>query len=276
MTGLEVTLIIAGIVIVVVSFLFGEQFDGRNSDEFVGNSINSEEIRETVKNQVDEAVDDAIDDTVEKTAVELDKLSNEKIMAVSEYSENVLKEIEKNHEEVMFLYGMLNDKEEQIKNTVKDVEMVKASVKKMAGDIDNLAERTALVKKSENTKADKKDKDSDTTDKMPDRDDKSIVTQGSDSAQKGVPKENAEVQHSAKKQENADSTDDVVKSTDKKDNDTRPALEGMHTTGRRNNNQMILELYNAGKDNIDIARELNLGLGEVRLVIDLYKTRGKK
>ena len=43
-----------------------------------------------------------------------------------------------------------------------------------------------------------------------------------------------------------------------------------------NNNQKILELYNAGKDNIDIARELNLGLGEVRLVIDLYKTRGNK
>ena len=80
MTGLEITLIIAGIAIVVVSFLFGEQLDGNRSNENGTDSINSDEIKEAVKNQVDEAVDDAIDSTVEKTAVELDKLSNEKIM----------------------------------------------------------------------------------------------------------------------------------------------------------------------------------------------------
>lgn len=244
MTGLEITLIIAGIAIVVVSFLFGEQLDGSRSNENGTDSINSDEIKEAVKNQVDEAVDDAIDSTVEKTAVELDKLSNEKIMAVSEYSENVLKEIEKNHEEVMFLYGMLNDKEEQIKNTVKDVEMVKASVKKMTSDIDTKKN----VKSQENTENQSKDK----------ADEKKASPQN----KKPVKKKKETVQNSVIEKE-------CVKG------DGQSVTEN---TGEQhlNNNQKILELYNAGRDNIDIARELNLGLGEVRLVIDLYKTRGNK
>ena len=40
-----------------------------------------------------------------------------------------------------------------------------------------------------------------------------------------------------------------------------------------NNNQMILDLYAKGKSNIEIAKELGLGIGEVRLVIDLFNSR---
>jgi DNA-binding NarL/FixJ family response regulator len=36
---------------------------------------------------------------------------------------------------------------------------------------------------------------------------------------------------------------------------------------------MILDLYNEGKSNIEIAKQLKLGMGEVRLVIDLYNNR---
>ena len=40
-----------------------------------------------------------------------------------------------------------------------------------------------------------------------------------------------------------------------------------------NNNKEILELYNQGKTNMEIAKQLGLGIGEVKLVIDLFKTR---
>jgi len=39
-------------------------------------------------------------------------------MAVNEYSDTVLAEIHRNHEEVMFLYDMLNDKHSSLKDTV--------------------------------------------------------------------------------------------------------------------------------------------------------------
>ena len=38
-----------------------------------------------------------------------------------------------------------------------------------------------------------------------------------------------------------------------------------------NSNERILELHKAGKSNMAIAKELGLGIGEVKLVIDLYE-----
>lgn len=41
----------------------------------------------------------------------------------------------------------------------------------------------------------------------------------------------------------------------------------------RNNNERILELYSQGKSKVAIAKELGLGVGEVKLVIDLFKNQ---
>ena len=38
-----------------------------------------------------------------------------------------------------------------------------------------------------------------------------------------------------------------------------------------NNNEKILQLSKEGKSNVEIAKELGLGIGEVKLVIDLFK-----
>ncbi len=38
-----------------------------------------------------------------------------------------------------------------------------------------------------------------------------------------------------------------------------------------NNNERILELHKQGKSNVSIAKELGLGVGEVKLVIDLFE-----
>ena len=43
----------------------------------------------------------------------------------------------------------------------------------------------------------------------------------------------------------------------------------------RNNNERILELYNQGKSKVAIAKELGLGVGEVKLVIDLFQNQKK-
>ncbi|MDE5781416.1 MAG: hypothetical protein K2I03_08055 [Lachnospiraceae bacterium] len=239
MTGLEIFLLFAGIIIMVVSFLFGEQLDGKNGADV---SIDEDEIKSTVKSHVEDAVEEAIDDTVEKTAIELDKLSNEKIMAVSDYSENVLNDIAKNHEEVMFLYSMLNDKEEQIKDTVKDVEMLKKSVKNMVRQ--NIAKRSA--KKNE---------------KQPEEKAEPIKK----SSEQELPKQQPESEEQIAKPEEKQQVEEVIIE------DSEDILEE-----QMNNNQKILSLYQTGMSNIDIAKELNLGLGEVRLVIDLYRTRGKQ
>ena len=41
--------------------------------------------------------------------------------------------------------------------------------------------------------------------------------------------------------------------------------------GNGNNNERILAMHRLGRSNMAIARELGLGVGEVKLVIDLYQ-----
>ena len=47
--------------------------------------------------------------------------------------------------------------------------------------------------------------------------------------------------------------------------------DGPGSGGAENSNERILGLHKAGKSNMAIARELGLGIGEVKLVIDLYE-----
>lgn len=247
MTGLEIFLLIAGVAIMAVSFLFGEHFDSEKGDAL---PLDEEQIRNVVKARVDEAVEEAIDEAVERTAAKLDKMSNEKIMTVGDYLENTLSDVQKNHEEVMFLYGMLNDKEDQIKNTVKDVEMVKASVKRMLQQIEK--RQAGKNVKKESRKPETK-------------------------AEEPVAVEKAEVQDTHKEEIGKDIDREVNKEIIE---EIKPEVKQAEKTDmpdeNMNNNQKILFLHQKGMSNIDIAKELNLGLGEVRLVIDLYRTRGRE
>ena len=119
---MEVVLIILGIIVFVLSFLLPA---GKKDDTKDSVNISEEAIKEMVgrevegaRSQISDIVDETITYAMEKTERSMDRLTNEKMMAVNEYSDTVLEEINKNHKEVVFLYDMLNDKHENFKNTV--------------------------------------------------------------------------------------------------------------------------------------------------------------
>ncbi|MDE7197776.1 MAG: hypothetical protein K2O15_02720, partial [Lachnospiraceae bacterium] len=109
---------------------------------------------ETVRERVSDIVDETIGYSIEKTERAMERVANEKIMAVNEYSDTVLEEINKNHKEVTFLYDMLNDKHEtlmasigeanqiveEIRQTVRDAEITAGETAKKAKDAENAAE----------------------------------------------------------------------------------------------------------------------------------------
>ena len=81
-------------------------------------------IEEQVKNaafKIEEKVDETISAAAEKTERYMERMSNEKVMAIQEYSDTVLGQINKNHEESVFLYDMLNNKYAQVKNTTAEI-----------------------------------------------------------------------------------------------------------------------------------------------------------
>ena len=81
-------------------------------------------------------------------------------------------------------------------------------------------------------------------------------------------------------QDNADSTEDTdVAGTETVDEIPPATSDDQQTEGQvteeqpeqTNHNEKILALYSQGKSYVEIAKELGLGQGEVRLVVGLYK-----
>ncbi|MCR5302100.1 MAG: hypothetical protein K6E49_06630 [Lachnospiraceae bacterium] len=126
MSPMEIALLVVGVIIFVISFLMPE-VPMRKSDTEL--AAEQEEARRLVEQEVDtmrlrvgEATSETVGYAVDKAERSLEKVSNEKIMAVGEYAETVLEEINKNHQEVMFLYDMLKDKQTDLTNTIREAD----------------------------------------------------------------------------------------------------------------------------------------------------------
>jgi hypothetical protein len=214
---LEIILIILGIIIILISCMLvdNSQDTGRQTllkEDLSLDKIFSEEERKHLKDQIEELLIRSNEEMLNRTEEGLSRLSNEKIMAVSEFSDQILEKISRNHEEVVFLYNMLNDKEKDIKNTVREIDRVQRKVK----EIKSLAEKNEAEAPSKP--------------KPP--------------VKPAATPSNASIE------------------TDMAENKTA------------NNNKRILSLYSEGRSVVEISKLLDLGQGEVKLVIDLFY--GKK
>lgn len=125
MNWLEVALLVFGVGAFAGSFLIKEKTKeaggGQPVDVELIRSVIDKEM-EDARERVTEVVDETLEYAVEKTERASERISNEKIMAINEYSETVLADINKSHQEVIFLYDMLNDKHNNLKETVKHVD----------------------------------------------------------------------------------------------------------------------------------------------------------
>lgn len=219
MGAMEVFLIITAVIVIAVSFCIKEKSDKNEDEKKSGQDEVKAVTQEMIKEEIQNQLAMISDDMLENTEAKLDKIANQKIMAVGNYSEDVLKNIEENHNEVMFLYNMLNDKETTLKNTVRDIEAVKVSVRKMADNVEN-------------------------------------DVQGWENEIKLSQEEETVLAEDKKEQP---SQENVLEMEDAEEED------------QRSNKEKILELYRQGKSNIEIAKQLNLGVGEVNLVLGLFK-----
>lgn len=220
----EVVLLVIGIIAFVASFVIPERKRALKEED---RSLGEAQIKELVEKQMQDAkerVSDMVDETityaVEKTERSMERLSNEKIMAMNEYSDTVLETIHKSHEEAVFLYDMLSNKQENLQETVNQAELQAKKAKS------GTAKRGTAKRKTTKTESD-------------------------------VP--GSERPESVQEKPDDKKTPEIALSF---------AQAG---DGGRNNNEAILALHREGKSNMAIARELGLGIGEVKLVIDLYK-----
>ena len=151
MAAIEITLIIIGIVLVFSSFFISEKISSADLEKLAG--YTKEELHRMVETELKDSdqrirdtIEAQIDMSVEKTDREWEKVSNEKIMAINEFSESVMESIQKNHSEVMFLYSMLTEKEEELKKEILEAQQLEQALRKEIYDENAL--RTASVQKA--------------------------------------------------------------------------------------------------------------------------------
>ncbi|MDD3367726.1 MAG: DUF6115 domain-containing protein [Lachnospiraceae bacterium] len=263
MSVTEIILLIAGLLIFVASFVIPEKVSGLQE---IDGELAEKEIRkiaeqemENAKAKINDIVEETVSYAVEKTERSLERVSNEKMMAVNEYADTVLTDINKNHQEVMFLYDMLNDKHQNLKNTVAQVDKTSKAVQEKAKDA------MATVREAEETvrEAGKTVQKVQLGQELEDFEplhaeaiDISMLTKKKTPARKNTKTTKRQKTTATKSEVQADKTETSGEVT------------------KQNSNEKILELHNAGKSTISIAQELGLGVGEVNLVLDLFQ--GKK
>ena len=120
----EIVLIVAGFAAIIIGYLLPASKELDEEDKL----LMEREIRELVRREVEDQketienmVDDTVDNSLDRTERAMERISNEKLSAIGEYSDTVINDIHKNHDEVMFMYDMLNDKHKNLTNVVSEV-----------------------------------------------------------------------------------------------------------------------------------------------------------
>lgn len=254
MTLLEILLLLVGITIFIISYRLPakkeEQLEEtkRLAKEEISDQVKQElgHIREQVEGTVDETITYAM----EKTERFMDKLTNEKMMAISQYSDSVMEDIRKDHAEVLFLYDMLNDKHENVKTAAAEVDQAVREVRQL----EHRTGKTPALKRAEA--------------EIPAT--ATSVTANTENAATPITinpvTDNITIEKMSDGTAAAEKADDNEAVPQK--GDPGIPLEDMEMENR---NDEILAMHRQGKSNVAIARELGMGVGEVKLVIDLFE-----
>lgn len=237
MTALEITLIVIGVVFLVGSFFVSDKLSQKDVDQIA--KMSEEELRvildrqlEKAKAEIQNAIETGIDETTEETKRALEKETNDKINGISEYSDTVLESINKSHNEIMFLYSMLNDKH-------KDLTDLAANLQKLTANLHDVEQQ---------------------------------MTEKTLRAQARLQQPEPIIEKPAKVQKKEIPVEKKVKSESiKKAVEVRKKPETDTEINEKNDNDAILRLHAEGKSDVEIAKLLDRGLGEVRLVIGLHK-----
>lgn len=298
----EIILIVAGAVILFLGYALPARKKEIDDDIQL---ISEDEVRKLIDREIDgakEHISDIVDETItyaiEKTERSMERLANEKIMAVNEYSDTVLEEINKNHKEVVFLYDMMNDRHETLKNTVLEagntVDEIKQTLKdaevtakEVAESITNTTDtaydegfvpftppKIEIVHDADGDYVAPDSAETDLNDSKPKaakRTRKTSQTKAADKPAKKRTRAKKEPEPYEEEWKPFEAYDAAESEEYVQDAGPEYMTWEDESENSRNSNDRILELHKAGKSNMTIAKELGLGIGEVKLVIDLFE-----
>ncbi len=244
---LDIFLVVAGVGLIILSYIVSDKMDAKNEKkepETAKGDIWTPKDEKRIRDRIEDIVADRTEEAMIRTDDQLSQISNEKIMAVSEFSDQILEKIKQNHTEVVFLYDMLNEKDSEVKKLLQEINTTKikaeAVIRNTSAEAQNTKIQEKIVIERPKTAMD-------------------ILEQSA--------KEKKSITSKKSKEETVTKTgqaDKIVKVIED------VAMVNRNMEAQDNKNAQILRLYEEGNSIIEIAKNLGLGQGEVKLVIDLF------
>lgn len=234
MTGVAWILLLIGVVFMIGSFFVTEKLSPSELNQIA--ELSEEELKRIIdrglknaETRIEDAIDEQVDQSSEKVERSLEKVTNDKIMAISEYSDTVIESMNKTHNEIMFLYSMLNDKHTELTGMAADLQ-------RLAADVRSLEEKAPLTASQAASER--------------------AAAVSAASAVTPVPVETADTTERGTAAAPAEQKEEMPETEETKQ-------EGLHAE--------ILKLKKLGMTEVQIAKKLGIGIGEVRLVNGLYR-----
>ncbi len=285
MSILEIVLLVGGALIFALGFIVpesvaGKDESGKKAEERVDRIIRDRE--DEIRNRIREIVDETREQAEEGTKRELERISNEKIMAVNDYSKVVMDDIEKNHKEVMFLYDMLDHKSADLKNTIRKADSVgreqKPAQAAYTAPVSSAPGSPARVSGMDRLRG--KINPAPAKEEVP----QPVKTEMQAEKLRKAAEEAQAVEVPAEKITSAAPA--VVRSEEQKTEETvsvKKAAEDIFEAAPEiieepavspavNRNEKVRSMHRDGASNVEIAKSLGMGVGEVNLIIDLYES----
>ena len=325
MTALEIILLILGIAFIVISCFIIDRGSSAGEDSGLApeDSDKLKEMGENIKQNINGEAGRIIADAQDK----LESLSNDKIIAVGEYSDQVIEKIEADHKEAVFLYQMLCEKEEELKEMTNRMSTLKtecervlmeekedaerkesyeAEMEKLRAELEAEKERAreelenemaqareALEKERELLKVqavtgvsepvsdvitenEEPDPIEDTDTQKEEK--KTVAKSAKSSGPAKTAKSSAKASTGTANKTTAgkaSASGSSAKTVRKTDTARKSGWESVKATDTRDTrmlsrNDEIIALYKQNKSVMEISRLLQMGQGEVKLIIDLY------
>lgn len=253
MIFLEIVMVVIGMAAVIYSFRVADTSQNENETTRKAMHVIDMDTTEQMEQQLrdyQQKVEDIASDTEVQTEDKLKTLSNERILGISEYSDQVLDKIEKNHADVVFLYNMLNEKQDELKEIINDSDKMKAELRDELSRLYQEHQEWVQSTQEELEEMTERCKEAIT--------ESYVMVEPEEILPEDLESEMDEILHSV--------DDPQVESValPQESPEEREEPEGFQKQAE------ILDLYKKGHSVLEISKLLSIGQGEVGFVIGLY------
>lgn len=204
------------------------------------------EEQERLRQTVDGIISEKREEAILKTDDYLSQVANEKIMSVDEFSKQILERLDKNNSDVMFLYNMVTETKEELKSEIANAKKTEESLRSAAEAYREVQTEAAEAMLTKSLHTEKRETKKETAEKT--KQPRAKTEKKAQEAKTPLPP--------------VEDISGLLAATVREIEED----EISHDMPK----EQILELHKKGKSIREISRELGMGQGEVKLVIDLY------